>query len=62
MAPLTEYVVMGNKKEAPPRIVKQMSSDSSEPDWDSDEDKEVKLVSKKINEEIVEKINAVTKK
>lgn len=53
---------MGNKKEAPPRIVKQMSSDSSEPDWDSDEDKEVKLVSKKINEEIVEKINAVTKK
>lgn len=59
---LTEYVVMGGKKEPQPKVIRQMSSDSSDPDWDSDEDKEVKLVSKKIKEEIVEKINTVTKK
>lgn len=36
-----------------------MSSDSSDPDWDSDEDKQVKLVSKKIDDSIVEKVSTI---
>lgn len=34
-----------------------MSSDSSEPNWDTESDKEVDLVSKKIDEKIIQKVS-----
>ena len=34
-----------------------MSSDSSKPNWDTESDKEVDLVSKKIDEKIIQKVS-----
>lgn len=48
---------IGSQRREQTKKVKLLSSDTSDPDWNSGSDKEVNLASRKIGDEIIKKVN-----